>query len=311
MSESAYLSAGFMKLKIRPVDLFAILSTLFYAGCSQTDETANGEIGKRTFQVRGVVQEIRNEGQVLIIDHEEIPGYMRQMIMPFKLAETEPKATLSPGDEVAFTYEVEEVASRIFNIKKTGQTKAVKLASMDGITDFDDVKIIELGDTLPDYEFQDQDNQPLKLSNFRGMPVALSFVFTRCPVPEYCPAMMRNFDKVEEALKNHPAAPEKWKLLSISFDSWMDTPEIMKAYGQAFGRDTEKWSLLSTDNCCTIHQISGNVGLKFAEKDGSYVHNLRTLVLDPDGKITRIFTDESWKVEDLVAEMIRLGQRES
>jgi protein SCO1 len=296
---------------IKFFDFIAIFTVLLYAGCSQSDDPAIGNFGKRTFPVRGVVQEIRNEGRVLVIDHEEIPHYMRQMIMPFKLAETEPQTSLTPGDEITFTYEVEEVASRISKIQKTGLTKAVKLASIDEITDFNDVKIIAPGDLLPDYEFLDQDSQPVKLSDFRGMPVALSFVFSRCPVPEYCPAQMRNFNRVEEALKNHPAAPEKWKLLSISFDSWMDTPETMKAYGQAFGRDTDQWSLLSSDNCCTIHQISGNVGLKFAEKDGSYVHNLRTVILDCEGKISRIFTDETWKVEELVAEMIRLGKRDS
>jgi protein SCO1/2 len=169
------------------------------------------------------------------------------------------------------------------------------------------VKILGPGDVLPDYEFRDQDGKVVKLNSYRGMPVAISFVFSRCPVPEYCPAMMRNFDKVEEALKTDPDAPEKWKLLSISFDTWMDNPETMKAYGTAFGRDSEQWSLLSTEDCCTIHQITGNVGLKFADKDGSYIHNLRTVILDPDGVIVRIFTDETWKVEELVAEMKRLG----
>lgn len=282
-----------------------------FVSCRESDEAAVDASGKRTFEVRGVVQELRNEGEVLVIDHEEIPGYMRQMIMPFKVAAGEPAIDLTPGEEIEFLYEVEEVTSRISKIRKTGVVKEVKLGSIEDIKDFDDVKVLAIGDTLPEYEFKDQDGQEVKLSSYRGMPVALSFVFSRCPVPEYCPAMMRNFNEVEEALKNDPDSPEDWKLLTISFDTWMDNPETMKAYGTAFGRDSDQWSLLSTDNCCTIHEISGNVGLKFADKDGSFVHNLRTVVLDAEGKIARVFTDESWKVEDLVSEMKRLGRIDS
>lgn len=288
--------------------VLAGLSMMFLTGCQQSEENyTDEEVGTKTYNVRGVVQEIRNEGKVLVIDHEEIPGYMRQMIMPFKVADQQAEVDLAPGDEIEFVYQVEDVTSRIFDIKKTGVTKEVKLGSADDIPDPDDVKILSVGDVLPDYEFTDQDGKDVKLSSWRGMPIAMSFVFSRCPVPEYCPAMMRNFNEVEEALKNDPDAPEQWKLLSISFDTWMESPETMKAYGEAYGRDSGQWSLLSTDHCCTIHEIAGNVGLKFADKDGSFIHNLRTVVLDGEGRIVRIFTDETWQVSELIAEMKKLG----
>ncbi len=265
------------------------------------------EIGNRVYEVRGVVQDVRKDGQVLIIDHEEIPGYMRQMIMPFRVSEDEPAIDLAPGEEIEFTYEVAEVKSWIYGIEKTGQTKAVKLADPEDIPDPKDVPVLTVGDILPDYAFQDENGTDIQLSQYRGQPVAMTFVFTRCPVPEYCPAMMRKFEEVEEALKADPNAPEKWKLLSISFDAWHDTPEIMTIYGEAYGRDTNNWGLLSTKDCCTINEIGGNVGLKFADKDGSFIHNLRTVVLDKEGKIVRLFVDGEWEVADLVAEMKRLG----
>ena len=80
------------------------------------------------------------------------------------------------------------------------------------------------GDLLTDYEFFDETGATVKLSDFRGMPVALTFVFSRCPVPEYCPAMMRNFKTVLDTLKADPEAPKAFRLLTISFDSWNDTP---------------------------------------------------------------------------------------
>lgn len=285
--------------------LFLPILTILYVGCDQKDEPRPAS--RQTFEVRGVIQSIRQEGKVLIIDHEEIPGYMRQMIMPFGVAEGESTTGLTPGDEIEFTYEVEEVKSWIHGIRKTGVTREIKIASAEDLPDPDDVELLEIGDVFPDYQFKDQDGKDISLHEYRGRPVALTFVFSRCPVPEYCPAMMRNFDKVEERLKSDPDSPEDWKLLTISFDSWNDSPEIMKAYGEAFGRDTNNWSLLSTDSCCTIYDISGNVGLKFADQDGSFIHNLRTVVLDKEGKIVRIFTDESWDVEELISEIKSLG----
>ena len=285
--------------------LFLPILTILYVGCDQKDEPRPAS--RQTFEVRGVIQSIRQEGKVLIIDHEEIPGYMRQMIMPFGVAEGESTTGLTPGDEIEFTYEVEEVKSWIHGIRKTGVTREIKIASAEDLPDPDDVELLEIGDVFPDYQFKDQDGKDISLHEYRGRPVALTFVFSRCPVPEYCPAMMRNFDKVEERLKSDPDSPEDWKLLTISFDSWNDSPKIMKAYGEAFGRDTNNWSLLSTDSCCTIYDISGNVGLKFADQDGSFIHNLRTVVLDKEGKIVRIFTDESWDVEELISEIKSLG----
>lgn len=280
-------------------------------GCKQQDtntHNADSIEERRSFKVTGVVQEVRRDGEVLVIDHEEIPGFMQQMIMPFKVSAEEPKRAYKPGEEIAFTYEVESVKSWIHSVEKTGQMKEVKLASFDDIPDPKDVKILSIGDEMPDYEFNDENGKPVKLSDYRGMPVGLTFVFTRCPLPEYCPAMMRNFDKAEEALKTDADAPKDWKLLSISFDSWTDTPETMKAYGKAYGQDSDNWSLLSTDSCCVIGDIGGSVGLKFADRGGSFVHNLRTVVLDKNGVITRIFTDETWEVSQLIDEMKKLGR---
>lgn len=285
--------------------LFPLLVVFLYVGCDQKDEPTT--TSRQTFEVRGVIQAIRQEGKVLIIDHEEIPGYMRQMIMPFGVAEGESTSGLTPGEEIEFVYEVEEVKSWIHSIRKTGVTRDVKIASADELPDPEDVELLEIGDVFPDYEFKDQDGTEISLDEYRGRPVALTFVFSRCPVPEYCPAMMRNFNEIEERLKSDPDSPADWKLLTISFDSWNDSPEIMKAYGEAYGRDTANWSLLSTESCCTIYDISGNVGLKFADQEGSFIHNLRTVVLDRDGRIVRIFTDESWEIEELISEIKALG----
>jgi len=275
--------------------LFALLGA-----CDQpaAPEAGGASSEARVFEVRGVVQEVRENGAVLVIDHEKMPGYMDAMIMPFRVKDPSEASGLNPGDVVEFRYVVEELSSWIENIRATGETGAVK--TRENASAEPAAPQLDIGDVLPDYEFIDEEGREVKLSDFRGGPVALTFIFTRCPVPEYCPAMMRNFASVRETLETDPDAPANWRLLTISFDSLHDTPEVMKSYGAAFGQDGRNWSMLSS-LCCSIDELAANVGLKFGEVEGSYQHNLRTLVLDAEGRIERIFTDETWSPQALVA----------
>ena len=284
---------------------FAVLvgaATLGLVGCQPPESKTAGPAGERLFEVRGVIQELpQNDATRVIIDHEEIPDYMQAMIMPFRAKSAEALAELEPGMVVTFDYHVRETESWIENLQPTGEIGEIKdTAAILAPT----TPLLEVGEVLPDYAFLDQDGQPTTLSDFRGKPVAMTFVFSRCPVPEYCPAMMRNFKAVLDSLEADPEAPEDWHLLTISFDSFNDTPELMKSWGAAWGhRPGQPWTLLTSETCCTVRDIAGNVGLRYGEINGSYQHNLRTVVLDAEGRIRKIFTDETWTNEALIAEI--------
>ncbi len=292
--------------------LFSLSSAfLLLAACTPSGDSGNGtgdEAETTIYDVRGVLMETKDEGKVAVIDHEEIPGYMRAMVMPFRAKNPAELEGLEPGSELEFEFHVQEFSSWIEGVKATG--KKVDIADPEerpsggaGAS-----RLLEPGSELPDYEFATEDGEWVKLSDFRGSVVALTFIFTRCPMPEYCPLMMRKFKKVSDQLEASDGVPDNWRLLTISFDNLHDTPEVMAAYGKTYGQDQiEQWTMLTTDSCCTVNEIAANVGLKFGETEtGSYQHNLRTVVLDPDGRITRIFTDETWEVEDLTTEMRRV-----
>lgn len=280
--------------------LLRLTPVFLAASCSPADKSEDA----LHFHVRGVVQELPADDPTrVIIDHEEMPGYMHAMIMPFRVKDAEELAGLTPGAVVTFDYHVVGMESWIDEVKATGERGEIKTEDDEAAVE-PAAPLLREGDFLPDYEFVDENGAEVKLSDYRGMPVALTFVFTRCPVPEYCPAMMRNFKTVLEDLSADPEAPEAFRLLTISFDTWNDTPAIMKSWGAAYGHEAgQPWSLLSSDSCCTINQIGANVGLKFGEVKGSYQHNLRTVILDGEGRIRRIFTDETWKTGDLVHEI--------
>jgi len=286
--------------------ILSLLALFFFAlvgaGCSDPAEEVKMEI----YPTKGVVQEVKDEGKVLIVDHEEMPGYMKAMIMPFKVKDPSEAEGLKPGDVITFDYKVQGMSSWIEGIEKTAEGGEVKTDDESAAVT-SPTELLEIGADFPDYEFVDENGLDVKLSDYRGMPVAFTFIFTQCPVPEYCPNMMVKFAEVDAALKADAEAPEDWRLLSISFDTWNDTPEVMKAYGKAYGQDPAHWSMLTTDSCCTINEIGGNVGLKYGEKGGSYQHNLRTAVLDAEGKLRYLFTDETWEPAQLIDAIKTLG----
>ncbi len=260
----------------------------------------------RVFEVRGVIQELPEDQPLrVVIDHEEMPGYMGAMIMPFRVKDAAELEGLQPGDQVTFEYHVTGTQSWVEKITPTGKRGEVQSS-----TDLDDSaeEPLEVGAVLPDFEFVDESGQDVKLSDFRGKTVALTFVFSRCPVPEYCPAMMHKFRAALDSLKEHSELNGHYQLLTVSFDTENDTPETMKTWGAAFGFESgQPWKLLTSDSCCTINEIAAKVGLKFGEHNGSYQHNLRTVVLDSEGRISRIFKDETWKTSELVEEILTLN----
>jgi protein SCO1/2 len=254
----------------------------------------------QVFRVKGIFLQTKGP-EVAVIDHETIPDHMPAMVMPFRAARPSELTPLATGDEILFDYIVDGFESWIENIVATGK-KRLASPSARATASTPVREPLKVGDLLPDREFLNEAGEPIRLSDSRGKAVALTFVFTRCAMPEACPKMMRNFAAVSEALKADSAAPSNWQLLTISFDSFHDTPEKMKAYGQAYGYDPSRWRLLSSDSCCTIKDIAGDVDLRYSDDPASSMqHNLRTVVLDTTGRITKIFTDETWTVEELVS----------
>lgn len=256
------------------------------------------EAGERVFPVRGVIQQkMPGEPDKIIVDHEAIPDFMPRMIMPFRVLDLSELVGLEPGMEITFDFHVVDHESWITGVKMTGKKGAITMDSSKPET----AKTLKIGALFPDYTFLNEYGKEVHLSDFRGRAVALTFVFSRCPVPEYCPRMMSHFAEVVTRLSDRP---ESYHLLTISFDHEHDTPALLKAWGATFGhREGQPWSLLSTADGTIIDHIATDSGLRFGVVNGTIQHNLRTLILNPDGTIRKIFTDESWTVDEMVTEI--------
>lgn len=262
-------------------------------------------VSTQIFQVKGVVVAVKPEEKTVRIRHEEIPGYMEAMTMPFEVRDTNELAGVSDGDTVSFRMLVTETDGWIDQIKKLDVPTVNTLPANSGIRIVRDVEPLEVGNVLPEYTFTNQLGKAVSLSQFRGKAMAFTFIFTRCPFPTFCPLMSNNFRAVRDALKNNSSAPTNWHLLTISFDPEFDTPEVLKRYSASYNADPANWSFL-TGTLVDITALSEQVGLQFwREPGGNISHNLRTVVVDAQGRIQKIYPENKWTTEELTDEIIK------
>ena len=280
------------------------------AGCSlrqeaprlggEGTETADRKI--RRFEVRGVVREIAPDRQRLAIEHEVIPGYMAAMTMPFTAGGDGLPIELEVDDQIEFTYHVAETESWIDNIRILPAAQEETSEPIPSVRLAPEKEPLNVGDELPDYAFENHENEAVNLKDYRGEALALTFIYTRCPVPDFCPRMSLRFREACELLAEDAEAPERWRLLTLTFDPGFDTPEVLKNYASVFACEGN-WDYL-TGEISTIDAITEQFGLRFNRVAGSLTdwdHNLRTVIVGPSGKVAQILIGNLWTAEELVA----------
>jgi protein SCO1/2 len=269
---------------------------------------------EKVYQVNGIVREVLPERRRAKIEHEAIPGYMAAMTMTFDVKERKELDGIEPGDKISFRMVVTEKDGWIEGIHKTGRAAAAPAPdpAPGGLQQVREVDPLKEGDTMPNYHFTNELGQPISLSDFKGQALALSFIFTRCPFPTFCPRMSDNFAEAQKKLEAMPGVPENWHLLTISFDPEFDKPSVLKSYGERFKANPKHWSF-ATGEKIDITAITEQFGLIFWKSDpqqsANISHNLRTVVIDASGHVQKIFPENTWKVDDLVQEILKAARR--
>ncbi|MCZ7636456.1 MAG: SCO family protein [Verrucomicrobia bacterium] len=268
-------------------------------------EGAPAATGVKTFAVRGVVREVRDGGRLAVIRHEEIPGYMAAMTMTFDVRDPAEMAAVSAGDRVAFRMTVTETDGWIDQIQvlERGVPEEAK-PEVPGVRIVRQVEELEEGDRLPDYPFVTESRQAVRLDEFRGRALGFTFIYTRCPYPTFCPRQSRQFAEAVRQLKERLPGPEhRWHLLSISFDPAHDTPPVLQRYARQYDFDPAWWNFC-TGAMIEIDAITEQFGMLIGRDGETFSHNVRTVVVEPSGRIRRIFVGNEWTVEEFVAEMV-------
>ena len=238
---------------------------------------------------------------VLTIDHPAIPGFMEAMTMPYPVSKRDDWVfrAIAPGDQVQATLVVTdhpELENISFTKGNSGPGDATS-----------QLRIPQPGDEVPDFALINQKGATIHLRQFRGRPLLLTFIYTRCPFPNYCPRMSSNFAEVLGDLQKDPKAFSAAQLLSISIDPEHDDPAALRSYGARYaGRIDPRfqhWQFAS-GTPEQVRKAADFFGLAYNTKDGQIVHNLSTVLIGSDGKVVKVYSGSDWKPAEVAADVI-------
>jgi len=261
----------------------------------------------QTFPARGIVREMDVSEKTVSIQHDAIPGYMPAMTMPFVVKDVHELVGLAPGDSVAFQIDVTPKDGWIEHLRRIDATTDTNMPTTGSFRLVRDVEPLSVGDLLPDYGFTNELGAPVRLSSFRGQALAITFIFTRCPYPTFCPRMSELFHDTLGMLAKNPASPTNYHFLTVSFDPDFDTPETLRNYAQLHQYDPTHWSFL-TGQLIDITALADSFGMKFWREGAGINHNLRTAVLDSRDRVQKVFIGNNWTAAQLAVELIKASQ---
>lgn len=286
-----------------------LFSVLLFTACGnpqQQEDTTPGKL--KRYELKGKVLSFDKKTKMASIEHEEIPGYMEAMTMDFEIRKPEwVWNELAPGAQVTgdlvvdnkngkFWVEIKGIVASSIPSKETPKIREDKASE---------------GKQVIDFTLTNQDGKPVSPKDFEGKSWALTFIYSECPLPEFCILMSKNFSDLANEIAENDELKDKVRLLSISFDPKRDTPEKLKSYGLGYlGKDSKAkdfkiWQLaVGKDE--KVKKIADFFGLRYEvdEKDKTqFAHSLRTVAISPEGKVTKVFSGTDWKPKDLLEEL--------
>ena len=257
----------------------------------------------KTYSATGRVREVKPGERTLVIEHDAITNYMSAMTMPFHVKEAEQLTGLKSGDVISFRLNVTETESWIDHIVRTGLSppggNPTAQAAPPGVAQSSRPR-----NPLLNYAFTNELGQPVRLSDFKGQALAITFIFTRCPIPDFCPRLSKNFQAATQKLSGMAHAPTNWHFLSITFDREFDRPAVLRAYAESYQYDPKHWSFL-TGPADKIRELAAGSDVNYQPENGLINHNFRTLVIDAAGHLQMVFPTSGDLSDAIVSEMLK------
>lgn len=280
----------------KPTSLFLLIPLLLalaFGACRRNE---------RRYDLKGKVVLVEKEKRLVTIAHEDVPGLMPAMTMPFTVPSQADLDFLAPEDQVSATLVIDGSQSWLENLfvsRITGASTA-DAASMPAEA--------KPGDQVPNTTLRNQNGKEIRLHNYRGKALLLTFIYTRCPLPEYCTLMSNNFAQIDRQLQQNPEVYARTHLLSISIDPKYDTPQVLRSYGAAHTERYENetfahWEFASGDQVKDLAQF---FGLRYFDEKDQIIHGLKTVIIKPDGTVAKVYTGNDWKPEDVANELKRV-----
>ena len=254
---------------------------------------------EQQFDVTGKLIHRLDDGR-LVISHDEIPGYMVAMTMAFNVAANDTSAAkLKVGDHLKFRFTATEDASSAGQFVVTGHTPPPPPPpAPTGIVRRS--YRLRAGEAVPAFALVDETGAPFTHESLRGKYTVATFIFTRCPVPEFCPAMALKFTALQKALVAQPTPTTPVRLVSITLDPEFDTPEILAAYGKAIGAKPAHWGF-ATGPKAQIDALAKAFAVVSENNGVTLDHTLCTALIGPDGRVIDLWRGHGWQPAEVLA----------
>ena len=254
---------------------------------------------ERRYNFEGRVVSKVPETHTLVLDHGNIPGFMAAMTMPYPVGAGVDLSPVEAGDRIEARVVVHgDGQYELDKVMVTGSSHREKTVK--------ETRQLYLGELIPDVGLLNQDGKTIRLSDFRGKTVLLTFIYTRCPMPTFCPRLSTLFAAVEKELAKDPKEYSRTQLVSVSIDPKFDTPSVLRKYGLAYLSGNEKsfghWSFTvpSPEN---LKKLAEAFALIYEEEDNQITHSMSTVLIAPDGRLIKEWTVSDWTSAEAVAAM--------
>jgi protein SCO1/2 len=285
----------------------ALAVAALFIGChggSNRPAASSQQAATKKYHVRGIVVSSDAKTGSVTLDTEAIPGYMEAMTMPYTLAQPEAATELHPGDTITATLSVTANADTLDEIDIIARGKPDYKPAVT----FND---LEPGETVPDFTFRNQSGRMVRLKQWQGKVLLVTFIYTRCPLPNFCVRMSRNFAEIDKELQREPKLYARTHLLSVSFDPKYDTPSVLRSYGEAYtGKFTKEtfdhWDFAAPTET-ELPQVLQffDIGAT-PEKDQTITHSLSTVVLAPDSKLYKWYPGNDWTPDQVLQDVRKI-----
>ena len=288
------------------ITLFFALSLIILGSGCKPRRSAN----EKRYDLKGKVVAVNKSERTATIAHEDIKGYMPAMTMPFKIKNDADLEMLKPGDQVTGALVVDDVESWV-------EITAIVEGPVTDLQNVDVPGEPRPGTDVPDFGLVNQDGKRIHLAQYRGQALALTFIYTRCPMPDQCTLMSNNFAAIDQELQKQPDIYAKTHLLTISFDAEYDSPKVLRSYGASHtGRYTDEtfqhWEFAG-GSADEVKGIAQYFGLRYFHDTESgqdqVIHSLRTAVIGPDGKLFKLYRGNEWKPAEIVGDLQSLAKK--
>lgn len=285
-----------------------LAAILACAACRRTDPGGEeASSAAKRYPFHGIVREVKNGGADVLVEHDAVPGFMGAMTMLFPArGPVEVRAALAPGDTIDATLVVEESRYWLEAIRrKPGSAPAGPVSparppetAPPGFVTPIPNRAAGLGDPIPDFELTDQTGHAVRLSQMRGEPIAITFLYTRCPVATACPMTTARFSRLAAMLKERGFG----RLLVVTVDPQNDTPAVLADYAKKAGADPARWKFL-TGSPRAVADVASSFGVLYYPERGQIIHGQAVAVVGPDGRLASIYYGENWEPEHLLRDL--------